>query len=160
MSFDITFLMHDTDRSNIYAKVERYLSDECGVCEQEEDADIYWPSSISRWAHHKCVALITPAESNLIATIHTFFKDDRRKQNLAHMLAIKAVKNHCSPDTISVFTAKNGIEMITKLFNTVGVEAVKNLAAEMQQNQKRDDIQGVKVYFSTASFTEFGFAKL
>lgn len=47
---------------------------------------------------------------------------------MAHVKAIKYVRANCGEDTILTYLEKNGIEALTDLFNTDGVEAAKYYA--------------------------------
>jgi hypothetical protein len=137
------FLINESDTSALFAPAEMYRSERCGICEQGNDADTYWSSPVSRWGHPLCVKMITPAESGLIETIGRLFQDPR-KRSAAHAAAIAAVKRICEPHTLSSYVQENGIEKITILFNTFGVEAAKRLAAQIQEKETHEDVRATK----------------
>lgn len=154
MSFNIRFLTNDTEPAAVFESAKmRYVSEKCGVCEKN-DADIFWPNPNSRWAHLKCVNQITPIESNLTSAIDELFKDDQQKRNIAHSVAIKAIKEKCGNDSISTYTEKNGTEAITNLFSTIGVEAAKRYAIAQKDAETDSDFKTFKTTLCLTSFLE------
>lgn len=148
MSFnlDTSFLYNHQELSSIFE--QSYASDHCGICNQK-DAETFWPSPSSRWAHYQCISKIAPAESNLRIAINELFKDDRRRQNILHSHAVGVVMEICKPNNLSEFADINGVEKLKKIFDIIGVAAAKQLAVKMAS----DDSKKVEPAFDT----EFGF---
>jgi hypothetical protein len=88
--------------------------------------DTFWPTDESRWAHKSCVQKITPAVNQLLNTIELLFQGEQRRQ--ARIYAVQQVKRLCKPMTITEYLEKNGAEKASRLFNTIGISAVKSLA--------------------------------
>jgi len=115
-----------------------YENEGCGICEKK-GAEVFWFSPYSRGAHAKCFKIIENIENKLIQTIDEVFKDkatesERAKNlscNMAHVRAIKAVRAACGSETILSYLEKNGTEKLTKLFDTVGIEAAKKVPAKL-----------------------------
>lgn len=145
MSTIPSFLTTETDPTILFAAAEIYRSEKCGICEQGDDADTYWSNPVSRWGHPACIKMIAPAETKLIETVHELFKDPR-KRGAAHAAAIFEVKRICEPYTISAYVNEKGIERMTILFNTFGVEAAKRFAAQIEEKEKgiHGDVRATK----------------
>lgn len=167
-NFDTSFLYNNQELSATFERLKHYSSDHCGIC-NKPDAETFWPNPTSRWAHFPCISKISPAENLLTKTINELFKDDRRHQNILHRYAVAAVMEKCKPATLSEFADTNGIEAVTKLFNTVGVAAAKQLAEQITQQKQKDevfeDFQNAKrvtklLGLASNALTEFGVAKL
>lgn len=100
-------------------------AESCGLCERGM-GDTFWPTDESRWAHKSCVQKITPAVNQLLNTIELLFQGEQRRQ--ARIYAVQQVKRLCKPMTITEYLEKNGAEKASRLFNTIGISAVKSLA--------------------------------
>jgi hypothetical protein len=61
------------------------------------------------------------------------------------MEAVQAVRKTCDPMTIISYLEVNGSENMTKLFNTIGVEAVKQLATDQQARKQLPEPKRAKL---------------
>lgn len=110
---------------------KQYDSEGCGVCEKT-GAEVFWFSRYSRGAHAKCFKLVEKSEQKLTNTIDEMFKGTKHgERNVAHIRAVQAVRLACASKTIMSFLEKNGVEALTRLFDTVGIEAAKKTPAKL-----------------------------
>lgn len=108
----------------------KYNGGLCGICETDQADWCYWPSPVSYWAHKNCLKQILPAEKVLFQAIFAAFENSLPpgREDKAHMIALRAIKKHCSPKTILEYYTANGQEKTTEIFKTIGVAAVKKYA--------------------------------
>jgi hypothetical protein len=93
----------------------------CGVCERP-GGDTPWASGVSRTAHERCVEQIKPCENLSTAMINGFCHDQINRQ-LAHKEVVMAVTQRCNGLSLKTFIEQDGPQALTKLFNTIGVDA-------------------------------------
>jgi hypothetical protein len=105
---------------------------DCGICYGDLDSkdNAYWESPTSPYVHAKCANEIKNCEKKLIKTINHFFTQDQDRK-LAHINAVRAVVNEIERLTGTRFVSLRdyflspGEEALKRLFDTVGVDAVK-----------------------------------
>lgn len=113
-------------------------SEGCGICEDGNvlgESFILWFTDKTRGAHLVCHEKIRHLDEKLTKTIRQLFynnqlneSENSRKFNQVHREAIKAIKIACGSETILSYLEKNGETRLTHLFQTVGIEAIKQLA--------------------------------
>jgi hypothetical protein len=134
MSFEVSPVkVTDQNKAELVSMMTNmYNSEGCGIC-QKPGGEVFWFSPYSRCAHAKCFELIKTSESDLIKIIDGLFKntEDYGEKNSAHIKAIKAVRAACNSETIMSYLEKNGVDALTRLFNTVGAEAAKKYASKL-----------------------------
>lgn len=96
---------------------------ECGGCEKP-DADILWYTTYSNAAHSVCYEEIKDVEADLNATIDAVYKDNFDK-NMAHVAAVRAVKQELGGVSIKTFLETNGADKLKAIFNSTGIAAAK-----------------------------------
>lgn len=106
----------------------------CSICDEEVEARSQLVSFDGRYVHKDCDLLITPAVRELNQQILKIFKsgnDDRTREFLAAQRAAQTVRAVCDARTLKECFEKKGIETLTRLFNSVGVEAAKVVSLEL-----------------------------
>jgi len=93
----------------------------CDICEKPS-AETSW---LSHNAHIACLKQLGSAEDNLATIISKKNFDSRCS---AHATAVKAVRASCGEKTILEYIRTEGEDKLTKLFNTVGLNAVQQLS--------------------------------
>ncbi len=104
----------------------------CGICERKGN-EVFWFSPYSSCAHAKCVQSLHSAENTLISTINELFKreDHFAYHNMAHFMAIRAVKQKLGPGSLEQHLQRLGEKEIAFYFEWFGVEAAKKFAKTM-----------------------------
>jgi hypothetical protein len=120
------------DHSSLDFVLDVYRQEGCGICEKRPGAEVFWCSPFSRFVHQKCFLQIDASETMLTKTIDSFFLSDKNhlRQNMSHVEAIRAVRSSCGKP-IAEFVEDNGLEALTELMNSVGVEAVNCYSATL-----------------------------
>lgn len=119
------------------------LCDEgCGICEERGDLGqsgfVYWYTKNRSSAHFICIQKIGHLEKNLNRTILDLFHSNQLNKSESftnfkrvHIQAIEAVKNACGSETLLSYLEKNGETCLAHLFDTIGIEAAKQMVAKL-----------------------------
>ncbi len=107
----------DQNRNRLLASIVGiYKAEECGICENI-GAEIFWFSTTSTGAHSVCREKIRNIEAELIAKIKTLF-DDNYDRNMAHVRAIKSIKEKLNGASIKTFLEIEGADKLKSIFDS------------------------------------------
>ncbi len=113
----------------------------CGIC-GKEGGDKLFPMPDTYLVHGECYELIGPARRRLAEITYKLFnnRNDSKSRRDAHMRAVRAVQKGCAPEMFSSYVSTKGIEALTRLFDTVGMDAAKGFASPQNQMQTATEL--------------------
>lgn len=135
-----------SDAEKRKALVNGMFGHTCGICEKD-DVEVFWPNSVSNGAHRICANQIQKPVKSLNKLIVTLFPYDKYgsgygAQNTAHKVAMCAIRQACGSQTIMEYLQKEGETSLAKLFNTVGIDAVKQYKQKVDPTYKANSDAG------------------
>jgi len=108
----------------------------CTICETSSEntqPTVLFPRREHNTAHATCEAYIRPATAQLTSTIQTIFSKELSQHYTfnayeAQRKAIEAVHRECEGKSILRYAETEGLQELTHLCNTVGIQAVHTAA--------------------------------